>query len=100
MTALDSIHFHPGAVMEVRYLFAALLVVIVALNLKATLLVVRDDLSGKKQRLIQTIMVWLLPIIGACIVLGVHRPEEKPSGKYPVEPDNKVDPAHFVDRDS
>ncbi|MFC7297033.1 hypothetical protein [Herminiimonas aquatilis] len=82
------------------YVVTIILVVIMALNVKATVHVVRDKLSEPKQRFIQISLVWLLPIAGAFMVFAVHRPEEKHSGKYSHEPENNVDPAHFVERDS
>ena len=52
------------------------------LNIKATKVVLRDDLSDRNQRLMQLALVWLLPVIGAVIALAVHRPVEKASRKY------------------
>ena len=60
----------------------ALVVIVFWMNIKATLLVVRDSLSDARQRLLQLLMVWLLPILGAVIVFSVHRPTEKHSGNY------------------
>lgn len=60
-------------------LFIVLLVLAVplALDVWATRLVVRDDLSERAQKVFQLLLVWLLPVIGAVIVLGVHRKQEK-----------------------
>jgi hypothetical protein len=54
------------------------------MDVKATLLILRDSLSEPPQRLMQLLLVWLLPILGAIIV---HRPAEKHSGKYREQPD-------------
>lgn len=64
-----------------------LLAVILALDVKASMLVLRDDLSAPMQRWMQLGLVWLLPMVGALIVLAVHRAPEKPSGSYRAEPD-------------
>ena len=74
--------------MPIELVFVLVLVVAVLwMNIKATLLVIRDSLSDPKQRLMQLLMVWLLPILGAIIVLSVHRPTEKHPGKYREPPD-------------
>lgn len=68
--------------MEVLLALVAL-VVPLWLNVKATLAVRRDSLSDPSQKRAQLLLVWLLPLIGAVIVLAVHRPKEKHSGRYP-----------------
>lgn len=55
------------------------------LNVKATLAVRRDSLSDSSQKVIQLLLVWLIPLIGAVVVLAVHRPKENHSGRYPNE---------------
>jgi hypothetical protein len=57
------------------------------LNLWATRLVVRDDLSEWWQKVAQLLLVWLLPVIGAILVLIVHRKEEKSPLGYREPPD-------------
>lgn len=63
-----------------------LLIILVSLvfwmDVKATTLVTRDALSEPKQKVLQLMLVWLLPILGAIVVFGVHRPTEKHPGKY------------------
>src|SRR5688572_692427 len=58
------------------------------LNVKATRLVVRDVLSGRRQKVAQLLLVWLVPVVGAVVVLAVHRSPEPPSRQYrePVDP--------------
>ena len=60
-------------------------VVVLLLNIKASLLILDDSLSEPKQRILQLLITWLLPLFGAILVLGVHRPLEKTNGKYPDE---------------
>ena len=55
---------------------------LLGLNVKATLLVVRDSLSSPPQKFWQLGLVWLVPIIGAIVTLAVHRPVEEPSRQY------------------
>jgi hypothetical protein len=52
------------------------------LNAVATRTVVRDNLSERKQKVAQLILVWLIPYIGSLVVFAVHRPTEPPSRKY------------------
>ena len=45
------------------------------LNSWVTFCVARDDLSSPNQRMAQFLFVWLLPILGALLVLYLHRKE-------------------------
>jgi hypothetical protein len=58
-----------------------------ALNLWATRLILADDLSSESQRYGQLALVWLLPLLGAVVVLAVHRKAEPPSRRYRTQPD-------------
>ena len=50
--------------------------------------IVHDHLSTRSQRVAQTILVWLLPALGAMIVLHMQRQNPEPSsGKYREPPD-------------
>jgi hypothetical protein len=73
--------------MEVALALAAL-VIPLWLNVKATQLVSRDVLSERRQKVAQLLFVWLVPLIGAVVVLAIHRPAEPPSRQYrkPVDP--------------
>jgi hypothetical protein len=66
---------------------ASVLAMVLIANVVATRLIVRDKDSESRQKIFQTAFVWLIPIIGAIIVFGIHRPHEKPSGKYRNRPD-------------
>ena len=57
------------------------------LNLRATHLVASDSLSERNQKFAQLLFVWLVPIIGAIIVLAIHRREEPPPRQYREPPD-------------
>jgi hypothetical protein len=72
--------------MEIALVLAAVLIPLL-LNARATQLIVRDDLSERKQKVTQLLVVWLIPIIGAIIVLAVHRRADPPSRKYWKEPE-------------
>lgn len=60
----------------------SLAAIVLWLNAKASLAILGDPLSSPKQRTLQLLIVWLVPLIGALMVLAMHRPTEKYSGKY------------------
>lgn len=64
------------------WLTALVIALPVALALWASLKVIRDEISERGQKAAQLALVWLVPLMGALIVLGVHRKSDKPSGKY------------------
>lgn len=68
-------------------LLAFISIVLVSLNVKATLLITRDALSTSSQKLWQFALVWLVPVLGAVVTLAVHRPVEEPSRRYRTQPD-------------
>lgn len=44
---------------------------VVLLNLLATFALIRDDYPTRLQRILQTGIIWLVPVVGALVVLGV-----------------------------
>lgn len=77
-----------------EYLLVLLmLLVLLWMNVRATWLVLRDDVSEPSQRVMQLLLVWLLPVLGALTVFAVHRPAEKPSRKYREPYELDEDPA-------
>ncbi len=78
---------------EVVLLFLA--ITVLWLNFKASLSIWNDTLSDKKQRVLQLLLVWLAPLLGALIVIGVHRSHEKPSGRYH---DEQMPPDDYMGR--
>jgi hypothetical protein len=67
--------------------FIVALSIPLALSLWATRLVLADGLATQWQRGSQLALIWLLPVLGAIIVLAVHRRAEPPSRKYRTPPD-------------
>ena len=61
--------------------------IVLGMDVKATTLVLRDSLSDPPQKVLQLLLVWLLPVLGAIIVFAVHRPAEKHPGTYREIPD-------------
>ena len=72
--------------METLPVIAALSIPL-ALNLWATRIILADDLSSESQKYGQLALVWLLPLLGAVVVLAVHRKAEPPSRRYRTQPD-------------
>lgn len=67
--------------MEIGLVLAAVLIPLL-MNARATQLVVQDVLCDRRQKLAQLLLVWFAPLIGAIIVLAVHRRAEPPSRQY------------------
>lgn len=68
-------------------LIALVLAILIGMNFAATRAILKDDFTERRQRIYQLIIVWTLPIVGALVVLAVHRAPEKPSRTYRHEPD-------------
>jgi hypothetical protein len=69
-------------------LLAAMLFALVMINVWATWRVVYDDLSSSLQKVALVTLTWILPTLGALLVLHVLRKHpERRSGRYPDEPD-------------
>ncbi len=83
---VPQINFGIRRVMEIA-LTAALLTILIGLNVKAAIAIWRDTFSECRQKIMQLALVWLLPLIGAIVVLAVHRPAEKPTRRYSESPD-------------
>jgi hypothetical protein len=63
-------------------LVLAAVIGLLLLNVRATWLIVQDVLCDRRQKLVQLLLVWFAPIIGAITVLAVHRRAEPPSRQY------------------
>ncbi|MES2933061.1 MAG: hypothetical protein V4805_06180 [Pseudomonadota bacterium] len=68
---------------------------LLGLNIKATLAILHDDFPEPMQRNLQLLLVWLLPLMGALLLLAIHRKSERPSRKYREYPDP---PDGFISR--
>ena len=67
--------------METAFVLSVVAIVL-WLNIKATLAVRRDAYSVRAQKFLQLLFIWIVPIAGSVVVLAIHRPDEKHSGKY------------------
>lgn len=68
-------------------LTAAVVFILLGLNLTASAAIVKDQDCERRQRAAQLLIVWLLPLVGSLLVLGVRRPQEEPARRYRGEPD-------------
>ena len=68
-------------------LVLAVIAVPLGLAVRATARVLEDDLSAPGRKAMQLLLVWLVPVVGAVVVLAVHRKAEPASGKYREPPD-------------
>ncbi len=60
-----------------------ILAAVLALHVWVTLLVLRDGFSSKKQRIAQLFFVWLIPMVGAVLVMYFNRERlDSSNGKY------------------
>jgi hypothetical protein len=64
-----------------------LVAAILGMDIKATSMVLGDTLSEPQQKTAQLLLVWLVPVLGAIVVFGVHRGKEKHPGTYREIPD-------------
>jgi hypothetical protein len=64
-----------------------LLVVATALNIVATLCLIRSDVYSASQKTLQAMLAWLVPLIGAILVLSVWAHNRKRASRDPVRHD-------------
>ena len=68
-------------------LYGLFMSLVVVLDLCATRAILNDEFPEPRQKFFQLCIVWILPVVGALLLLGVHRKPEKPSGNYRQESD-------------
>lgn len=54
----------------------ALILMPLTLNIKASWLVFQDHFETPNRRVAQVLLVWLLPLVGALLVLGIRRHDQ------------------------
>jgi hypothetical protein len=72
--------------MSASFISAAICIGVIGLNLLATAAVLRDESLGDAKRMVQLVAIWVLPVIGAIVVLILHPGNRVtgPLGKEPV----------------
>jgi hypothetical protein len=56
---------------------------VVALNLVATVRLMRSEVYSAKQKAVQVVLIWFIPLVGAMVVLGVLNPPREPQRNRP-----------------
>ena len=51
------------------------------LNVAVILAIVRTDVYSRNQKVVQSLVVWLLPVFGAVVVYAVYRSSREPSAR-------------------
>jgi len=55
------------------------------LNIYTTAQISRDELSDRRHKISQLVITWLIPIIGAILVLYLHRRERFEKREYQID---------------
>jgi hypothetical protein len=58
--------------MSASFISAALCIGVIGLNLLATAAVLRDESLSDAKRMVQLVAIWVLPVVGAIVVLFLH----------------------------
>jgi hypothetical protein len=58
--------------MSASFISAAICIGVIGLNLLATAAVLRDESLNDTRRMVQLVAIWVLPVIGAIVVLFLH----------------------------
>ena len=69
-------------------------IVLLALNVMATVVVLRAETSTTAQRILQSCVVWLIPALGALVVILFHRLDRRrqgPEGERPRLDGSEID---------
>ena len=65
-----------------KIIIAVTVLIVIILNVYATLRVSRKDDFEKFQKIAQSAIIWLVPIIGALFILSFIKADETPKGPY------------------
>jgi hypothetical protein len=58
--------------MSASFISAAICIGVIGLNLLATAAVLREERLSDARRMVQLVAIWVLPVIGAIVVLFLH----------------------------
>jgi membrane protease YdiL (CAAX protease family) len=68
---------------SMRIMVLIVLVVLLAANVWATSVVLRSATAAPAQKALQSLLVWLVPLIGAVVVIVFHRLDRRSQGPDP-----------------
>jgi hypothetical protein len=60
--------------------FVVLAVLLLVMNTTATVVVLRSEASSGTQRVLQSCVVWLIPLLGAFVIILFHRLDHRRQG--------------------
>ena len=66
-----------------RVLLLVVLVVVLAANAWATSVVLRSATATRAQKALQSLLVWLVPLLGAVMIVVFHRLDRRTPGPEP-----------------
>jgi cytochrome bd-type quinol oxidase subunit 2 len=79
-----------------------LVVLLLAMNVVATVVALRSETSSATQRILQSCVVWLIPLLGAFVVILFHRLDRRrqgPEGERTLLDGSEVDVALAIRHD-
>lgn len=81
--------------MNVYVIFVALFLVI--LSCLATIRIARDSILTKRQRFVQIVLVWVIPVLGPILVTAIHRSQKKHQLQKDSEPWTAISDQQAID---
>ena len=61
------------------YALIGMVTVVLVVNIFASVRVLTSGVITRRQKTLQLLFVWLIPVVGALVVAGVHRADSQPS---------------------
>lgn len=83
---------------SITFWLASALSMLAALNCWSSVAVARDAGLTKKQRLLQILMIWLLPILGAATILSVRHFASRQKDRSPGDSSLVVGDKHYISK--
>ena len=71
---------------------------LVVLNCLSSVAVARDPGLTKKQRALQILLIWLLPVLGAAAILSVRHFASRQKDRLPGDSSLAVDDRHYISK--
>jgi hypothetical protein len=87
MVATDAAVYSSTPMSEgMRIALIAALVMLLVPNIAATAVVLRSHTATPRQKALQTSLVWLIPLLGAVVVMTFHALDRRKQGPQPGSP--------------
>ena len=69
--------YFPGVMQRAHWVGLLIILLVVVFQVRTTLRVFRSRLFDRPQKLAQAKLIWLLPVVGACLVASVLEDEDR-----------------------